>query len=185
MFAKNTTDSFGFITKSFHWVIAFLIIAMLVLGYFLEDIPAAQQGLAYNAHKSIGIIILTLMVLRLGWRWCNVQPAYSSTYPAVLGFLARISHYAIYFVAIAMPVSGWVMSTAAGKAPYFFGWLYFPMPGISQNSILAGQAFQFHGILAVVLIVLLSLHLAAAFFHHFVLRDNVLLRMLPARNKIN
>lgn len=183
MSAKNTTSTFGFIAKSFHWVIAVIIIAMLVFGYFLEDVPAPLQEFAYNTHKTMGIIVLTLMVLRLGWRWCNIQPAYSSTYPLMMRFLAHASHYVIYGVVIAMPISGWVMATAAGKIPHFLGWFYFPMPGISLNPHLAGQAFQLHNLLAIVLIVLLSLHVIAALFHHFVLSDNVLRRMLPGRNK--
>lgn len=181
MSAKNTTHSFGFVAKSFHWVIAGLIILMLAFGYFMEDFPAALEGYVYNTHKTIGIIILTLMVIRLGWRWCNVQPAYSAKYPVFVRFLAHAAHYAIYLVVIAMPLSGWVMSTASGKVPHFLGWFYFPMPGIPLDPQLAGQAYQLHNLLAIVLIVLLSLHLVAALFHHFVLGDNVLKRMLPNR----
>lgn len=183
MSAKNTLTSFGSIAKSFHWMIACLILAMLALGFFLEDIPSDWQECAYTIHKSTGIIILLLMLLRLGWRWCNIQPAYASTYPLVLRFLAHASHYAIYFVVIAMPISGWIMATAAGKIPHFLGWFYFPMPGITLNEALAGQMFQVHNFLAIVLIVLISLHVLAALFHHFVLGDNVLVRMLPGRNK--
>ena len=179
MSAKNTINSFGYIAKSFHWVIAFLIMGMLILGYFLEDIPAAQQEFVYNIHKSIGIIIFGLVVLRLGWRWCNVQPAYSATYPLIIRFLAHASHYAIYVVIIAMPLSGWIMSTAAGHAPHFLGWFYFPMPGIMLNQKLAGQMVEWHNFLAIVLIGLISLHSAAALFHHFILKDNVLKRMMP------
>ena len=80
MSAKNTTSSFGFVAKTFHWTISFLIIAMLVFGFFLEDFVGAPQEIAYNTHKSIGIIILALVVLRLGWRWFNIQPGYFSSW---------------------------------------------------------------------------------------------------------
>lgn len=182
MSAKNTTSSFGFVAKSFHWVISFLIIAMLVFGYFLEnynDTPI--QEIVYNTHKTIGIIILTLVVMRLGWRWFNIQPGYSSTLPPAYKIIVRLAHYAIYLVIIAMPISGWVMATAAGHVPHFLGWFYFPMPGISLNEQLAGQAFQVHNTLAIILIVLVSLHVLAALFHHIVLKDNVLKRMLPGK----
>ena len=182
MSAKNTTNSFGFVAKGFHWTISFLIIAMLVFGFFLDDFPNTSQEFAYNAHKTIGIIILALVILRLGWRWMNIQPGYSAKYPLFLRFLAHAAHYVIYLAIIAMPISGWVMSTASGKIPHFLGWFYFPMPGISLNESLAGQAFQVHNILAIVLIVLVSLHVLAALFHQFVLKDNVLKRMLPGRN---
>ena len=181
MSAKNTTNSFGFVAKSFHWTISFLIIAMLVFGYFLEDFTGASQEIAYNTHKSIGIIILALVVLRLGWRWLNIQPGYSATLPHAYKMFVRLAHYAIYFVILAMPISGWVMSTAAGKIPHFLGWFYFPMPGIAPNEHLAGQAFQVHNTLAIILIVLVSLHVLAALFHQFVLKDNVLKRMLPGK----
>ena len=181
MSAKNTINSFGYVAKSFHWVIALLIIAMLVLGYFLEDFPASVGEMPYNTHKTIGIIILALVVLRLGWRWLNIQPSYSATLPSAYKFFVRLAHYAIYLVIIAMPISGWVMSTAAGHVPHFLGWFYFPMPGISLNEQLAGQAFQVHNVLAIILIVLVSFHVLAALFHHFVLKDNVLKRMLPGK----
>ncbi|MES2204832.1 MAG: cytochrome b [Pseudomonadota bacterium] len=181
MSAKNTINSFGFVAKSFHWVIAFLIIAMLVLGYFLEDFPASTGEIPYNTHKTIGIIILALVALRLSWRWFNIQPGYSATLPPAYKVFVRLAHYAIYLVIIAMPISGWVMSTAAGHIPHFLGWFYFPMPGISLNENLANQMFQLHNFLAIVLIVLVSFHVLAALIHHFVLKDDVLKRMLPGK----
>ncbi len=173
MSAKNTTNSFGSVAKSFHWTIAFLIIAMLVLGYFLEDFPASVGEMPYNTHKTIGIIILVLVLLRLGWRWFNIQPSYSATLPPAYKMFVRVAHYAIYLVIIAMPISGWVMSTAAGHVP---------MPGISLNENLANQMFQLHNFLAIVLIVLVSFHVLAVLIHHFILKDNVLKRMLPGKN---
>ena len=182
MSAKNTINSFGSIAKSFHWIVAILIIAMLVFGYFLEDFNGKPaQEIVYNTHKTIGIVILALVILRLGWRWMNIQPGYSATLPSMYKTFVKLAHYAIYLVIIAMPMSGWVMATAAGHVPHFLGWFYFPMPGISLNEHLAGQMYELHNILAIVLIVLISFHVLAALLHHFVLKDNVLKRMLPGR----
>lgn len=183
MSAKNTNNTFGYVAKNFHWIVAILIIAMLVMGYFLENFPQTIHEAAYNTHKTIGIIILALVILRLGWRWYNVQPGYSATLPLFYKIIVRLAHYAIYVVILLMPLSGWVMSTAAGHVPHFLGWFYFPLPGISQDSALAGQMYQLHNTLAIVLIVLVSIHVLAALFHHFVLRDNVLTRMLPGKRK--
>lgn len=177
--AKNTLTSFGYIAKSFHWIVALLIIVMLVMGYFLDDFPASIQEMAYNTHKSIGIIILALVILRLGWRWMNVQPGYSTALPHFYKIFIRLAHYAIYLTIILIPLSGWVMATAAGHVPHFLGWVYFPMPGISPNEQLAGEAFQLHNTLAIIVIVLVSIHIFAALFHHFILGDTVLRRMLP------
>ncbi len=183
MSAKNTSHSFGYVAKSFHWIVAVLIIAMLCLGYLLEDFPASSGAAAYNVHKCIGIIILALVVLRLVWRWMNIQPGYSSRLPACYKLFVKLAHYVIYMAMVLMPLSGWLMSTAAGRAPDFFGWFYFPMPGIALNTHLAGVMYQVHNTLAVVLIVLISLHILAGLFHHVMLRDNVLKRMLPGGNR--
>lgn len=183
MSAKNTLNSFGYVAKSFHWIVAFLIIGMLVFGYFLEDFPAAAGEIPFNTHKTIGIIILALVVARLWWRWRNVQPAYSSRLPSFYKVMAGLAHYAIYVVILLMPVSGWVMSTASGHIPHFLGWFYFPMPGIPLDGALASTAYQVHSVLAITLIVLLLMHVGAALFHHFILGDNVLRRMLPSKNK--
>lgn len=183
MSLKNTANTFGSIAKSLHWIIALLIIGMLIFGYFMEDFPASMESVVYNTHKTIGIIILALVVLRLMWRFMNTQPAYSASYPAIMQKLAHLSHYALYIAMFLMPISGWVMSTAHGKIPHFLGWFYFPMPGIPQNPVLANLALETHNTLAIIFIVLLVLHVAAALFHHFILRDNVLIRMLPARRK--
>lgn len=185
MSAKNTKNSFGYIAKSFHWIVALLIIAMLIFGFFLEDFDGKPtQEIAYNIHKSIGIIILALVILRLGWRWWNLEPGYSASLPAFYKTIVRWAHYAIYGVIILMPFSGWVIATASGHVPHFLGWFYFPFPGISLNEPLAGLMFQVHNTLAIILIALISMHVLAALFHHFVLGDNVLIRMLPgSKNK--
>jgi len=183
MSAKNTLSTFGYVAKSIHWIVAFLIIAMLIFGYFMEDFPASLEVVVYNTHKTIGIIIFTLVVLRLGWRLMNIQPAYPTQLSSILRCAALLTHYAIYAAMLLMPLSGWVMSTAYGKIPRFLGLFDFPMPGIPQNAQLGSLALQTHNTLAIIFIVLLVLHIGAVLFHHLVLRDNVLTRMLPQRNK--
>lgn len=181
MSAKNTVNSFGYVAKNFHWLLAFLIISMLIFGYFLDTSPALTGESAHNIHKMIGITVLALVILRLFWRWINIQPSYSSTLPSFYKIIVRLAHYAIYLVIFLMPLSGWVMSTASGHIPHFFADIYLPMPGISLNEQLAGQMYQVHNFLAIALIALISVHIVAALFHHFILRDNVLTRILPGK----
>lgn len=178
MSLKNTVNSFGSIAKSLHWISALLVIIMLTLGYFLEDIPSPWHGLALNIHKSIGIIVLALMALRLLWRWMNTQPVYSPHYPRLYTKMIHLAHYALYLAVMLMALSGWFMSTASGHVPLFLGWIYFPMPWVPYDKALAAAAFQVHELLALTLIVLIVAHIAAGLFHHFVLNDNVLKRML-------
>ncbi len=178
MSLKNTAHCFGSVAKFFHWISALLVIIMLTLGYFLDDIPSDWHGFAVNIHKSIGIIVLGLMALRLLWRWINTQPVYSSHYPKLYITMIHCAHYALYIAVILMALSGWFMSTASGHVPLFLGWIDFPMPGVPYNKAWASAAFQVHEVLAVALIVLIVTHICAGLFHHFILNDNVLKRML-------
>lgn len=167
------------VTKFLHWFIAFFIIAMLVVGFFLEDIPSDWQGLAYTGHKSIGISLLFLMIFRFFWVLRTGKPALPKATPVWERVLARSVQYALYLDVVAMVLIGWIMSTAAGYIPDYFGLYPWAFPGIEPDKALAEKLVVAHEYGAWVLIGLLVAHTAGALKHHLIDKDNVLKSMLP------
>lgn len=173
----NTTNTYGSVAKFFHWLIFFMLLFMVTLGYCLDYFSDAYQGVAYNVHKLTGLSILILMVLRGLWALCNPKPVLPFNTPAWEGFLARSVHYLLYFVVIAMPLLGLIGSSSAGKPPHLDS-ISLGLP-IEKNEALIDFCFTWHNRLAIALIVLFSLHVLAALYHHYIRRDAVLRRMLP------
>lgn len=174
---RNTLTSYGSVAKFLHWFIALLIISLLICGYFLDSLPSIYKGLIYNIHKLIGILILFLMALRLGWTLLNAQPMLPVAIPKWQQRASRTVHYGLYIAAIGMPLAGWVGSCAAGRYPHI-GQVQFILP-INQNPNVVRAAFDLHSYFAIALMVLIGLHILAAFYHHFIKRDQILRRMLP------
>ena len=175
---KNTLTSYSSFSKLLHWLITLLVIFMLGLGYIMDDLSANYKYWWYNLHKSIGISILFLMLLRLYWRRINPQPKMPVGTAIWEHYAAKSLHLLFYFILLLMPLAGWVMSTASGNSPRFF-WLFrWPLPIAASNkvTVIAGAA---HATLAWVLIIMIMLHVLAACKHHFVENDNTLTRMLP------
>jgi len=168
---KNTAKKYGFIARVFHWSIAVLVLTILPLG-FLMNSPSA-----YTTHKSIGLIILMIMISRTFWRLINPPPSHDDL-PTIFRFAAYITHIGLYVAIFTMALSGWIMSTASGHAPRFFGKIELPMPYIPMNKILAKLANETHEILVWGLISLISLHIFAAIYHRFIRCDNVLSTMM-------
>lgn len=176
---RNTQTSYGSVAKFFHAVIALLVIAMLVFGFFLEDVPKDYQGFAYNVHKLTGIAILFLMVLRLMWALVNPKPVAAAGTKPWERSLEKAVHFLLYFLVILMPLAGWVGSAAAGRPPHLGSFEFNLL--IPVNEALSSAAFVMHGQTAFFLIALISLHVLAALFHHFVKKDNILMRMMPGK----
>ncbi len=174
---RNTLETYGRVAKFFHWLVFVLLTCMLVYGYFLDDVPKPYQGLSYNIHKLIGLTIFVLMLLRALWAMTNPKPLLPANTPAWQVSAARIVHLSLYLTVIAMPIAGWVGSCAAGRPPHI-GSFQLNLP-IVQDKALSHAAFDTHGLLALIIIGLLSLHILAAFYHELICKDNVLRRMLP------
>lgn len=176
---KNTPVSYGVVTKTFHWVIALAIIMMLVIGFRMGGIEnLADKIWVYGIHKSIGITILTLAVLRILWHIYSKKPPYVASLTPVERMAAHFLHFCLYAAMLAMPLSGWIMSSAAGRAVSFFG--LFMLPDlVEKNEDLASLMRNVHFYLAWLLIAGIVVHFAAALKHHFITRDATLKRMLP------
>ncbi len=180
---RNSRNSYGQITKSFHWLIALLVVLMLILGASLDDFSEPAKIILINVHKSIGLTILLLMILRFFWRLSNPIPALPATTATWEKIVVRASHLLWYVCLIAMPLTGWMMSTAAGKLPNFWWIAKIGVPGIPQSKPLAETISNIHTILAWVITALLVFHILGALKHQFIDKDFVLKRMLPLSNK--
>lgn len=130
-------------------------------------------------HKSIGLSILLLVVLRIIWIIHSGRPPLPENVPLWERVFSRIVQYALYLFLILMPLSGWIMSVAANRTPKYFGFFNVPFPGIPTDKGLSKLMFEFHETIAWILIVLIALHVAGALKHHFIDKDDVLKKMMP------
>ena len=174
--SQNT--SYSWPAKGFHWLIALLILCTLPLGFYMVGLPLAPQKLRlFNYHKWIGITVLALTLLRLLWRGIARSPDPIVSAPRWQHVLATIAHVLLYLFTIVMPITGWVMSSAYGFPTVLFTVIQLP-DLVGKNKALGDFLRSVHDGLAWGLVVALSIHIAAALWHQFVLRDNVLGRML-------
>jgi cytochrome b561 len=181
MALRNTSTRWGALSQAFHWLIVALVITQVTLAKIAQSLPIGVEKLATLArHKSVGITILMLAVLRLAWRWSNPVPLLPPTLRPYERRLAHFTHGALYALLFAMPITGWAMSSARGFPVSWFGFVQ--LPDFVRNSrSLYETLHDTHEALAYTLGGVVLLHVAAALKHHFVLRDDVLRRMLPFR----
>jgi cytochrome b561 len=176
---RNTSERWGALARFFHWAIVLMLIGQFIMAELAEDLPLGMEKIALLArHKSVGITILLLAVLRLGWRALNPTPRAPAGAPWEHA-LARGAHVALYGLLFAMPLSGWMMSSAKNYPVSWFNLL--PLPNLVPVS---ESIYEFmhetHEVLATTLIIVAAAHVLGALRHHFIKRDDVLKRMLWA-----
>lgn len=177
---RNTQEHYGSVSKLFHWLMFLLILGMLIVGLSLDSIDdKALRSIVIGLHKSTGLLVLTLVCLRALWALMNPKPGSAPGTSPMEHVAERGGHLALYFLMFAMPITGWVMSTAAGYIPDFYGLFSVAAPGIAKNKPLSELFGQAHEILAWTIIVVVSGHIAAAMYHHYIRKDNILRRMIP------
>jgi len=178
MSLRNTTSSYGKVTRFFHYTVVILFILNLVIGAFhdiVSDKPLRHQVMIF--HKSLGIILFFVAVLFSLWSLTSIKPLWPSSMKKLERFAAKLGHLSLYICLILMPLSGWIMSTASGKAPNFF-WLFtFPMPGIPADKALAMTANSVHNGVAWALTIIIGLHFLAAMKHCCICKDGIVSRM--------
>ena len=180
MTLKNTADRWGAVSQAFHWTIVLLILALAIVGLTMGELPRTPKYFwVYTAHKSLGITVLALMLLRLGWRLYAGAPAPVPGTPRWQAALASLTHWALYALALAMPLSGWLYDSASGLRPFrLFGLVEMPKL-VAPDDAVRDLAHGAHEWLFWVLVALVALHAGAAFYHHLFQRDATLSRMLP------
>ena len=177
---KNTPGEWGSVSKTLHWLIALLILALGIVGLLRGELPKTPKYFwVYTAHKSIGISVLALVALRLLWRLHAGAPKPVPGTPSWQERIASATHWLLYVLMFAIPLAGWLYDSASGLRPFkLFG--LFEMPKLVAPSEQAAQlshALHEWGFWALILLVLA--HAGAAFYHHVHQRDATLARMLP------
>src|SRR6201996_7989187 len=169
---RNTTSRWGHLSQFLHWLIVALIITQVILANIAEDLPLGVKKLAMFArHKSVGITILALAVIRLAWRWANPTPDLPNTLKPYERVLANVTHAGLYILLVAMPLTGWMMTSARGFPVSWFNLLQLP-DFVPKNDSLYNAMKETHDTLALALYAIVFLHVAAALKHHFMLKDD-------------
>jgi len=173
---SDPAERYNRVAQTLHWIIAALVLGNIGGGLLhdaLEDVINLMP-----LHKASGMTVLALTLVRIAWRFTWRAPAHPAGMSAMEAAAARGVHVLFYGLMLAMPLSGWIMASA-GKYPLtWFGLFDLPKLGVTRDDPAYGIAHEAHEILGWVFLALAALHIAAALRHHFLLRDNVLRRML-------
>ena len=167
-----------------HWLIAIAIFGSFSVGLYMADLPLSPQKLKlYSWHKWAGVTIFLFVVVRIAWRLLHRPPELPAGMPAWQRNVAAATHVLLYLLMFAVPITGWLMSSAKGFQTVYFGVL--PLPDLLvKNEELGDLLEEVHALLNFSMAALVAAHLGAAPKHHFIDRDDVLARMLPFLAKI-
>ncbi|MBN9565399.1 MAG: cytochrome b [Alphaproteobacteria bacterium] len=182
MALHNTPSSYGSIAKIFHWGIALIYTALFISAYIMMDMPNSDSKFfIYGIHKSFGVSVLILAAARLIWRLFSTTPLPATNTPSWQALFAKFAHFGLYALMFAMPVSGYIMSTAGGHPVKLFG---LELPALlAKNPELAKLARDGHTWISYAILALVSAHVIGAFYHHWIRKDDTLLRMLTTSKK--
>ena len=178
----NTPERYGSIAIVLHWAMAALIIGLAGSGLYMVQLPDVGfdtwKITVIVAHKAVGMLVLPAVALRILWRWSNALPRLVDGLPLWQQVIARFVHLCFYALMFALPLTGWIMSSAGGYPLPFFGW--FDLPDlVGFNEYRFGLFIAVHRWLSYAMLLLIALHAGAGLRHHLGLRDDTLRRMLP------
>jgi cytochrome b561 len=172
--SKNTPARYHPLQVTFHWLIVVLVFAAFIIGKIMSDLPNDSGKITSLAiHMTLGTITLIVLVARFIARLRLPRPAYASTGNAFLDWVGKAVHYALYALVLLMTVSGMSLSLQTGLLPIVFGGSGAALPA----DFYVFNARMLHGVIAPALLLLVVLHVGAALYHQFLLKDNLLARM--------
>jgi cytochrome b561 len=176
----NSSTRFGWVSITNHWLTAVVCVAALALGLIVDELPnGAWRSWLFDLHKSLGVLIAILTVLRLGWFAVSPGPGRIAGGRGYEPWLARMTQVLLWIGLFGLPLSGWATVAANGQPVSVFGW--FDLPALAgHHESWRDAAEEVHEVLANLLIGALALHVLGALKHHIVDRDATLWRMLPA-----
>lgn len=179
MLIKNTKARFGLVSKALHWTAAALMLGLIWLGWYMVDLTYYDKW--YNAslhyHKSLGLLVLVLALVKIGWQWHTRAPASLPDLKTWEKVGAKLMHYVLWGMLLLLPITGYLISTSAGKPIQLFNWFELP-PLVEVDEALRELAIAVHYYLAYAALLLIAAHAGAALKHHFINRDDTLKRML-------
>lgn len=167
---------------AFHWTIALMIVANIAVALITDDWHGPSRAAAMGFHKATGITVLALSIGRLLWRLAHRPPPFPAEIRAWEATAARVMHWVFYVLMVVMPVSGWLMISAAAERKPLSWYGFFPLPylPVQGDKALGGAAHETHELLGYAMIALIVLHVAAALKHHFFDGSRLIARMWPA-----
>jgi cytochrome b561 len=176
---KNFADRWGVVSITLHWLTALMILGLVGVGFLMQELATSPTKIQiYGLHKSIGLTVLALTVMRLLWRLFAGVPQPVPGTPRWQLWASNATHGALYLVLLAMPLSGWLYNSASGFPLKWFG--LFKLPKLSgYDADLKAFALGAHETLFLVLAAIVTVHALAALKHHYFDRDRTLVRMLP------
>lgn len=178
---RNSDTGYGLVHIIIHWAMAILIWWAAILGLTMTDLPDNFEKLeTYSFHKSLGLTVLALAVLRLVWKLANKQPLLPETMSGLERKAAAAAHHTIYALLFIVPLLGYLTSESAPFPLQYFGLFTVPMAGIGGDA--AKVFLDIHEWAAKFLLLVVIVHALAALKHHFISKDDVLKRMIvPSR----
>src|SRR5690606_31196041 len=173
---RNSSSHYGSISKILHWLLFILMAGLVVSGLAAEEFGEDLEKVVMGLHIAAGAVVLLLVLIRLLWRATNPVPALPATAQPWENLLARLTHFALYVLMLAQPLSGVLMMQFKGYPIDVFG--LFSIPPLVAKDKATGHLFEeMHEVLWILLALLVALHVAAALYHHFIRNDDVLRRM--------
>lgn len=181
---RNSSESWGWPARAFHWIVAVMVLGLFVHGEWMEDLPLLGRDYQIWLHSAVGASLLAVAAAGFLWWLLNTVPKPPPGTPAWQDRVARLAHWALYALIFATLISGWLLTGTLRGGPevQMFGVITLPAllePGSGFHEFLE----EAHEVSVNALIALVVLHAAAALYHHFVLRDAVLWRMLGPKPK--
>jgi cytochrome b561 len=174
----KASTAYSTTARVLHWITAVLVLFMLPLGVAIANgFGGPFKDALYDLHRSIGAVIIPLVILRLGYRLTHPPLPLPDDIPPLQQFAAHATHWGLYALLIVQPLVGWV-ATSAYRAPIMVFGLFELPPIWPQDRALSDRLFVVHGVIAAVIACLAAAHIAAALHHHFVRKDRILMRMI-------
>ena len=165
--------------RVFHWLTAALVLTMIPIGIAIAnaDLGPAVEDPLYHIHRSIGALVLAITAARLIYRLRNPAPPLPADMPALQKGAALVTHWGLYALLIVQPIVGWI-ATSAYRAPVLFFWLFELPPIWREDRPFSEATFTVHRSMGIFIAALICVHIAAALYHHFILKDRVLKGMV-------
>ena len=177
---KNTSSTYGGVSRIFHWVVGLMIIILLCVGFYMTGLePSDQKWEIYGLHKATGVMVLALVALRFGWRLINIIPDLPKTIPNWQAIGYKFGMKIMYVFMFLMPASGILMSLYSARDIPVYG--MFTIKSFELNKELATIFHTIHEYSGIALACIIGFHTLMALYHHFFVKDRLLMRIIVGK----